>query len=140
MQQVADVTKSEERRRVKMSREIRISAGPVSAMAELNDTPAADAIWQALPITGNANTWGDEIYFGIPVEIKLENGKEVVDSGDLAYWPPGKAFCIFFGLTPASRDNEIRPASAVEVFGRITGDPKVFGKVNDGEKVTVAKA
>jgi len=122
-----------------MKRQIRIKAGSVAALAELDDTKAADAIWQALPLTSSAATWGDEVYFSIPVDTELEKGQEVVNSGDLGYWPPGKAFCIFFGLTPASRGNEIRPASAVEVFGRLTDEPKVFSSVKDGEKIVVEK-
>ena len=122
-----------------MERQIQIKAGSVAALAELDDTRAADAIWQALPLTSSAHTWGDEIYFSIPVDTDLEKGQEVVNSGDLGYWPPGKAFCIFFGLTPASRGNEIRPASAVEVFGRLTDEPGVFSSVKDGEKIVVEK-
>ena len=122
-----------------MERQIRIKASSVAALAELDDTRAADAIWQALPLTSSAHTWGDEIYFSIPVDTDLEKGQEVVNSGDLGYWPPGKAFCIFFGLTPASRGNEIRPASAVEVFGRLTDEPGVFSSVKDGEKIVVEK-
>jgi hypothetical protein len=122
-----------------MAREIRIRAGKVEATAELSDTETADAIWDALPITGRANTWGDEIYFSIPLRLKAEDPKEVVELGDLGYWPPGAAFCIFFGPTPASRGNEIRPASPVNVFGRIEQDPKLFKSVKDGEQVAVER-
>ncbi len=122
-----------------MSRQIRITVGNVTAMAELNETRTADAIWNALPIKGQANTWGEEIYFSIPVKAASEDAKEVVEAGDLGYWPPGTAFCIFFGPTPMSRGNEIRPASAVNLFGRITGDPKVFKGVGDEGEVTVEK-
>ena len=122
-----------------MERQIRIKAGSVAALAELDDTRAADVIWQALPLTSSAHTWGDEVYFSIPVDTELEKGQEVVNSGDLGYWPPGKAFCIFFGLTPASRGNEIRPASAVEVFGRLTDEPGVFSSVKDGGKIVVER-
>jgi len=93
-----------------------------------------------LPIEARANTWGDEIYFGIPVKVGPENPREVVELGDLAYWPPGNAFCIFFGRTPASRGDEIRPASAVNVFGRVEGDPKVFKKVRSGDAVRIERA
>jgi hypothetical protein len=120
-----------------MSRKIRITAGPVTAEAELDASRTADAIWQVLPVKATANTWGDEIYFSIPVKTDLENGKEVVNAGDLGYWPPGTAFCIFFGQTPASRGNEIRPASAVSVFGKIKGDPRVFSGVGDGEEIKI---
>ena len=122
-----------------MARELRIKAGGVEAIAELNDTKTADAIWEALPITARGSTWGDEIYFGIPVYVGEENGKEVVELGDIAYWPPGSAFCIFFGPTPASRGSEIRPASAVNVVGRVKGDAKVFKSVRSGEQVILEK-
>lgn len=121
-------------------REIRIKAGSVEAIAELNDTATADAIWNALPIKASGSTWGDEIYFGIPVYVGEEDGREVVDLGDIAYWPPGHAFCIFFGPTPMSRGNEIRPASAVNVVGKIKGDPRVFQSVRSGETVILEKA
>ena len=118
---------------------ILIRAGNVEAQAELNGSKTADAIWSALPIKASANTWGNEIYFSIPVILKNDDGKEVVDLGDLGYWPPGHAFCIFFGPTPASRGNEIRPASAVNVFGKLLGAPTIFRKVRDGASVTIEK-
>lgn len=119
---------------------IRISAGDVSALADLNDTRTAQAIWEALPIRAQANTWGDEIYFEIPVRMGTEKGQAVVDMGDLGYWAPGRAFCVFFGLTPASRGEEIRPASPVTVVGRVRGDATVFRRVRDGEEILVERA
>ena len=122
-------------------RQIRISSGQVSATAVLHQTPTAEAIWKALPIEARANTWGDEIYFSVPVKADLEkDAKEVVESGDLGYWPPGTAFCIFFGPTPASQGDEIRPASAVNVVGKVQGDPKVFKQVSSGTKVVIERA
>ena len=88
---------------------------------------------------GRVNTWGEEIYFSIPVDVGLENAKAVVSEGDLGYWPPGNAFCIFFGLTPASQGDEIRPASPVNVFGKIIGDAKAFKKVRSGAKIIIEK-
>jgi hypothetical protein len=85
-------------------------------------------------------TWGDEVYFAIPVTAKPESSRETVEPGDLGYWPPGSAFCIFFGPTPASCGAEIRPASAVNVFGRIRGDATVFKKVRSGTAVKVERA
>ena len=95
-----------------MPSNIVITAGSIRLEAELNDTFTAQAIRNILPLTAAANTWGDEIYFSIPMTLELENGQEVVEMGDLGYWPPGRAFCIFFGTTPASQGDEIRPASA----------------------------
>lgn len=123
-----------------MARRIRIRAGPVEAAAELNDTGTARAIWQALPFEGRAGLWGEEIYFSIPLRIGLEAGQELVAPGDLGYWPEGPAFCIFFGPTPVSRGDEIRPASAVTVFGKIVGDAAVFREVASGVRVTVERA
>lgn len=124
-----------------MEKKIRITAGYVAAEAELNDSPTARKVWEALPIEAAGNTWGDEIYFPIPVTAQLEpDAKEVVMLGDLGYWPTGSAFCIFFGPTPVSRGDEIRPASAVNVIGKISGDPKVFKEVRPGGKVRLEKA
>lgn len=121
-------------------RTIRITAGEVSALADLNDTKTAQAIWDALPIRAQASTWGDEVYFEIPVRMGTEKGQAVVDMGDIGYWAPGRAFCIFFGLTPASRGEEIRPASPVTVVGRVRGDATVFRRVRDGDEVVLERA
>ena len=121
------------------ARRIRITAGSVQAEADLNDSATADAVWDALPITAPASTWGDEIYFAIPVRLAEENARETVDLGDLGYWPPGSAFCIFFGPTPASRGREIRPASPVNVLGKLAGDPTRFKQVRSGEPVTLER-
>jgi len=126
-----------------MAKRIRIttrSTGAILAELSAESPRTAQAVWEALPLEAGANTWGDEIYFSIPVEVEAEDPREVVDLGDLGYWPPGNAFCIFFGPTPASRGDEIRPASPVNVFGRVTGDPKVFRKVRAGERVRVERA
>jgi hypothetical protein len=120
-----------------MPKAIRITAGEVEARAELNDSDTAQSIAEALPIEASANTWGDEIYFSIPVSAGEEDPKEVVELGDLAYWPPGSAFCIFFGRTPASEGDEIRPASAVNVIGRVEGDATMFKAVRSGETVRI---
>jgi len=123
-----------------MSKRIHITAGGISATALLNDTATAQAIWDALPITATANTWGDEIYFSIPVKLDTESGQETVDLGDLGYWSPGTAFCIFFGPTPMSRGDEIRPASPVTVFGHVEGDAVLFRAVPSGARVTLERA
>ena len=123
-----------------MARAIRITAGSVSAQAELNDSRTAATIWDALPIEAKGETWGDEIYFDIGLTAAPESPKDVVAMGELGYWPPGRAFCIFFGPTPMSRGEEIRPASAVNLVGRIVGDPKVFKTVRAGSRVTLRRA
>lgn len=122
-----------------MAKRIAITAGNVSLTAQLNNSSCAKAIWNALPIKARASTWGDEIYFGIPVACGAENPQQTVEIGDLAYWLEGSCFCIFFGPTPMSRGDEIRPASAVEVFGKIEGDSTQFKKVASGTKVLVEK-
>jgi hypothetical protein len=122
-----------------MVKRIRITAGKVSDTAVLNDTDTARAIWEALPISASANTWGDEIYFSIPVRLGTEKGQDTVELGDLGYWSPGTAFCIFFGPTPMSRGDEIRPASPVTVLGRLEGDATLFRGVPSGARVTIER-
>ena len=123
-----------------MEKKIRILIGDLKVEAELNESKTAQLIWEALPIEAKANLWGEEIYFSIPVKAGLEKGaKEVVSAGDLGYWPTGHAFCIFFGPTPASRGDEIRAASAVNIIGKVLGDPKVFLKVKNGSKITLER-
>ena len=96
---------------------------------------------KALPIQGNGSFWGKEIYFSLPVNENPADVQETVEKGDLAYWPPGKAFCIFWGPTPASRgDDEIRPASDVAVFGRITGGVERLDTLRTASPVTVSAA
>jgi uncharacterized protein len=122
------------------ARTIRITAGEVKGEARLNASKTATAIWDALPIEAKAQTWGDEIYFSIRLDVAGESPKAVVEMGDLGYWPPGQAFCIFFGPTPASQGADIRPASPVSVFGRVTGDARAFKAVRAGTRVVVERA
>ena len=106
--------------------------------AELFETPTGKAIFDALPIQSNVNTWGDEIYFGISVQAELEaEAKAEVSVGDLAYWPSGPAFCIFFGPTPVSRGDAPRAYSPVNVFGRIKGDASVFKTIANGSRILI---
>jgi len=124
-----------------VERRIKIISGTVEITGTLSDCSTAAAIWKGLPIKSTAETWGDEIYFTIPVQIELDDtAREVVEKGDLGYWPSGPAYCIFFGPTPASRGAEIRPASAVNVFGKITGDLSVLKKIKSGSAILVEKA
>ena len=122
-------------------RRIRIRAGEVEVTAVLNDSPTAALVWEALPIQASGSTWGDEIYFRTPIRAEEEpDAQEVVEMGAVGYWPPGQALCLFFGPTPASRGDEIRPASPVNVIGRIEGDATVLKAVPPGATVTVEPA
>ena len=124
-----------------MSRRIRMTSGTVSVEATLNDGPTADALWEALPIEGQANTWGDEIYFSIPVRVVQEaDARAEMAEGEIAYWPPGNAFCIFFGPTPASSGDAPQAASPVNVLGQVDGDATVFRVVSDGAVVRLDPA
>ena len=118
---------------------IRIRAGAVEVQAELNDTRTAKALFRTLPIKAKVDTWGDEIYFDVPLSMEVEDGKQVVEMGDVAYWPDWPSLCLFFGRTPASRGDEIRAASPVTILGRIIGDPKVLRAVRSGAAITVEK-
>ncbi len=119
---------------------IRISVNEISTTAELQDTPTAHHIWQLLPIEGTVNTWGDEIYFKIPLTLDLEpDARSDVEIGELGYWPTGSAFCIFFGPTPMSRGEKPVAASAVNVFGQVDGDCSLLRSVSSGARVTLVK-
>lgn len=107
--------------------------------ATLNDSDTADALSSVFPIEASVNLWGDEIYFGVELFMDNEKPQETVEIGDLAYWPPGNAFCIFFGETPASLDGQIKPASAVTVIGRIESDPSLLKRVTSGENITIRR-
>jgi uncharacterized protein len=100
--------------------------------AELNDSPTAAAIWEQLPVESQVNTWGEEIYFEIPVDMPQEAGaREILSVGELGYWPAGKAFCIFFGPTPVSTDEHPRAISPVNILGRILGDTQELKSIQD---------
>jgi uncharacterized protein len=124
-----------------MERKIRIRGRQLTAEAELNESRTASLIWEALPIEGQANLWGEEIYFSIQVKAAPDAGaREEVSPGELGYWPPGSAFCIFFGPTPASRGNDIRAASPVNIIGQVLSDAKAFLSVKSGEALIIEKA
>jgi uncharacterized protein len=119
---------------------IMIASEPVSLTAELNESITAQKIWDSLPIEGRVNRWGDEIYFSIPVKLGEEKtARADVEVGELGYWAPGSAFCIFFGVTPASSESKPRAASPVNIFGKVLGDAAQFKKVRDGSKITISK-
>jgi hypothetical protein len=120
-----------------MPKPIIIRSGSLQMRAELNETRTAEAIWKQLPIEAQANTWGDEVYFPIPVKMETERGQSTVELGDLGYWEMGTAFCIFFGPTPMSYADEIRPVSPVTVVGRCLDDARVFKSVRLGDRVRI---
>ena len=103
-----------------MNKKIEISFNGITIEAILNATITAQKILEILPIRSEINLWGNEIYFEIPVEADIENGQVIMDIGNIAFWPPGNALCIFFGPTPASKDSRPRATSAVTVIGKIT--------------------
>jgi hypothetical protein len=142
----------------KISNRVKIKIGSVETEAELNNSKTARLIWDALPISASCNRWGDEIYFYVSVKTGLEDPKELVKLGDLGYWPEGPALCIFFGPTLISKGKEIRPASAVNIIGKLAGNPnpvrntkfqtgknkisngaKEFKKVSEGETIVLEK-
>jgi hypothetical protein len=122
-----------------MEKVIKITIDDIELDTSFNDTKTAETIWKALPLSATINTWGNEIYFPIPISIDPERGQDVVDIGDLGYWPTGNAFCIFYGRTPMSQGEEIRPASTVTVFGKIAGDATILKKVSGHNKITIQR-
>ena len=117
--------------------QIKIEFENISIDAVLNDSETANKIKKILPISNSVNTWGDEIYFSIGVNDDENDSKEVVELGNLGYWPPGNAFCLFFGLTPASEGDKIMPASPVNVIGKILGDLEILKSIKSGDKVSI---
>jgi hypothetical protein len=124
-----------------MATTIVLKAGDFKLEGYLDDSPTAQALAEALPINGNAHLWGDEIYFAVPqVAAELDDtSKVVVEVGDIGYWPAGRAICFFFGLTPASLPGEIRPASPVNMVGRLLGDPCCLKLVAEGTPVRLER-
>ena len=123
-----------------MTKKIKIKIAGIIVEAELNDSQTSKLLWEALPIIAKVETWGDEIYFTIPVISDLdETAREFVEEGDLGYWPIGKAFCIFFGPTPITKENKIKPASTVNKIGKIKEDAKVFKKAKDGDEIRIER-
>lgn len=124
-----------------VKKRIRITTRDISLSAVLDETPVAEALWSVLPISARVQTWGDEIYFSIPIEAPPHSASErdVVELGAVGFWPPGNALCLFYGRTPMSRGDEIRPASAVNVLGRMEGDPRALKRAVEGATITIAQ-
>jgi len=120
---------------------IRFDFGALTLDAELLDTPTAKAIAAALPITSSALTWGEEVYFDVPVTVAREkDARAIITPGEIAYWPQGPAIAIGFGRTPISQGNETRLASPCNVFAKALSSVKVLGKIKTGTKVNVTLA
>ncbi|MCD6369007.1 MAG: hypothetical protein J7L38_04330 [Thermoproteales archaeon] len=124
-------------------RRIRIyteATGFVDAVLLPDENPrTVEKILEVLPLVSTAYRWGGEIFFEVPVYVEKENPREVVERGDVAYWDTGHSLCIFFGPTPASLGDEIRAVEPVNVIGKVLGDPHIFEKIRDGDKIRVEK-
>lgn len=122
-------------------KKITISVEHITLSAELDESATAQKIWDALPIEGTANTWGDEIYFEIPVAVEqAPDARAEVEVGELGYWEPGCAFCIFYGPTPVSPDERPRAASPVNVFGQVLDDVTVLRAAKSGAHVRITRS
>ena len=121
-------------------RKISFTSGSITIEGILNETATAKKIWSSLPLDSSVNTWGDEIYFSVQVDNELENSQEIVDLGDIGFWPPGNAICLFFGPTPISSEGEIRPASSVNIVGKIIGNLEELKLIKSASKISVVKS
>ena len=123
-----------------MGRQIKIISNEIEVIAGIDDSETANGIWGALPIESSVSTWGEEIYFTIPVQIEeTDDARQDMDIGELGYWPPGSALCVFFGRTPASTSDQPRAASNVNPFGMVSGDVTPLHSIRPGESVTVSR-
>jgi len=121
-----------------MPTSIKITAGEIHIQAQLNDSPTAKSIADVLPIKAKGHRWGGEIYFSIPVTAELEDSsRDILQAGELGYWPTGNALCIFFGPTPASQGDEIRAASAVNIVGKIKAEWSALADVASGAGILI---
>ncbi|MCZ6646283.1 MAG: cyclophilin-like fold protein [SAR324 cluster bacterium] len=121
-------------------RKMKITMGQVVLEVELLDTPTAQRLYEALPFQASANTWGEEVYFSTPVGMDQEpDARDVMEPGDIAYWPLGSAIAIAFGRTPASQGDELRLASPCNVWGRAIGDVKQLAAVSPGTEIRCEK-
>lgn len=123
-----------------MARKARLRSGEVEVGILLLDTPTARALWEALPFSSTACRWGKEVYFRTPLALEEEpTAREVVDVGEVGYWPPGQALCLFFGPTPISRGQEIRAASPVNIVGQVEGEVALLERIREGDPVAVER-
>jgi len=134
---VIRLLKEENRIYFKKNMNIIFKTFKITIEGKLDNSQTALKIYEKLPFDAKASTWGDEIYFEIPVTLKPENATLDVEVGDIAYWPQGHCLCIFFGRTPASTDNKPKPASEVNIVGKITGDVSILKNIKSGDKITV---
>ncbi len=124
-----------------MDHQIKITVGGIEVDAWLNETDTAAGVLDILPVTATINLWGEEIYFSIPLAKEEENAREIVDVGDIAYWPRGQAMCIFLGRTPISQGDEPRAISPVNVIGGISpeGVTGLLGAAKQGDSITIRR-
>lgn len=123
-----------------MGRQIKITSNEIEVVAGIDDSETANIIWEALPIESSVSTWGEEIYFTIPVQVEeSEHARQDMEVGELGYWPPGSALCVFFGRTPASTSDQPRAASNVNPFGMVSGDVTSLHAIRQGERITVSR-
>lgn len=122
-----------------MVNRIRLRTRTHEFLIDLNDSDTATAIWLELPMEAYANQWGDEIYFEIPVKMKLENGRKEMEVGEVAYWPEGQAFCLFYGPTPVSTGSKPMAYSEVTPVGKVVGEIKELEKIGDRTKLVLER-
>ena len=123
-----------------MSKKINISAGEFLTTATLNNSSGSEKLYDSLPLEWSCQCWGDELFFSTSINMEEDDQSlEVVNIGDIAFWPPGSAFCIFWGPTPMSQGKEIRPASKVNLLGSIDSQLSKIKNISAGTKILLSK-
>jgi uncharacterized protein len=120
---------------------IRITWDFGEVFADLDDTPTARAVLDALPIRSTADTWGEEVYLGARLAVQSEDdARQVVEPGTVCYWVEGASLALPFGPTPISEAGESRLVSPCNVLGRLEGNPRALGRIRAGHLLTVSRA
>ena len=117
---------------------VRIAWTGGEVTADLRDSPTVKQLLAALPCEASANSWGEEVYFALPIKASLEaDARQVVEPGTVCFWVQGSSLAVPFGPTPVSKGDECRLVTRCNVLGRIQGDARQLKKVKQGAAIRI---